>query len=164
MKWVESERLILREFSISDAHSLLQLNNNPNVLKYTGDVPFRDLLEAETFVNNYTYQKELSLGRLAVCLKKNNTFIGWCGFKKHPSYTDLGFRFMEEHWNQGFATEAAKACLSLLDKPHFPLPLVGRCHPKNESSKRVLQKLGFHYSHKEEVSGIGSTLIYVYQF
>ena len=45
--------------------------------------------------------------------KSTNKFLGWCGLKydKNLDETDIGFRFLEEHWNKGFATESAKACI-----------------------------------------------------
>ena len=55
----------------------------------------------------------------------------------------LGYALGENHWGQGFATEAAIAVL------HFAFdqmgcPVVSAYHfPKNAKSKRVIKKLGF---------------------
>ena len=83
---IETDRLFLRQFIADDAIELFNLNNDPDVVKYTGDKPFRDLREAQQFVNDYSYSSIPSnpntpIGRWAVIRKSDNTFIGWCGLK-----------------------------------------------------------------------------------
>ena len=51
---IETDRLFLRQFIADDAIELFNLNNDPDVVKYTGDKPFRDLREAQQFVNDYS--------------------------------------------------------------------------------------------------------------
>lgn len=41
MTILKTKRLTLREFELSDAKSLYELNSNPEVIKYTGDPPFK---------------------------------------------------------------------------------------------------------------------------
>ena len=47
---LETERLIIREHVLSDAPFFFTLNSNFNVVKYTGDVSFNNLKEAENIV------------------------------------------------------------------------------------------------------------------
>ena len=55
---------------------------------------------------------------MAVELKSNGCFIGWAGIKiehnvnGHESFVDLGYRFLPEHWDNGYATEASSALLT----------------------------------------------------
>lgn len=142
-----TERCFLREFSIDDAKHFLALNANPEVLKYTGDVPFQDLDEATNFVQNYNAYKKHNMGRWSVVLREENEWIGWCGLKYHPveNFVDLGFRFHQKHWNQGYATETAKACIKYGFKDLGLNQLIARAHPKNTASLRVIEKLGFSY-------------------
>lgn len=37
---IETDRLLLREFILDDAEKFYQLNLNPNVIRYTGNVAF----------------------------------------------------------------------------------------------------------------------------
>jgi RimJ/RimL family protein N-acetyltransferase len=141
----QTPRLLLREFNESDAQALFELNANLNVLRYTGDEPFKSVEEARMFVAQYDQYTLYGYGRWAVIEKSTGNLIGWCGLKYHPSkqYTDLGFRFVEQKWNQGFATEAAEVCLQLGFK-EFKLPvIVCRVQQRNGSSIRVIEKLGF---------------------
>ena len=46
---LETDRLFLREFDITDSKNFYDLNQNPNVVKFTGDKPFQNILEAKAF-------------------------------------------------------------------------------------------------------------------
>ena len=57
----------------------------------------------------------------------------------------LGYSIAEEHWGNGYATEAAKA---MTDYGLLTLKLKeinAYCYPENERSRRVLEKSGFKY-------------------
>ena len=142
----ESPRLILREFLVEDAEALLSLNSDPEVLKYTGDVPFLSIQDAKNFVLNYDQFKKYGYGRWAVVEKETNQFIGWCGLKYHPKTdeVDLGFRLLRTYWNKGIATEAAKLSLEI-GFNHLNIErIIGRVVEENIASKRVLEKIGMH--------------------
>lgn len=161
MKILETNRLILREFENEDAEFLFQLNANSNVLKYTGDEPFASINEAKIFIKNYDHYQKFGMGRWTVIEKDTNSPIGWCGLKNHNNeFIDLGFRFLEDYWNKGFATESAKACIDFGFNQLNLDEIVGRTMPQNFGSKRVLEKIGMQFSHKENVDGLHEALIY----
>ena len=142
---LETERLVLREFELSDAQQFFELNNNPKVLRYTGNEPFPSLEESKEFIHNYSAYSDFGYGRWAVVLKSSNIFIGWCGLKFHPqeNYTDLGFRFFEKYWNQGFATESSRGVIKYAFETLDLTKLVARVEQENTASIKVLYKLGF---------------------
>jgi ribosomal-protein-alanine N-acetyltransferase len=143
---IETERLILREFVQADAEALHTLNSDPEVMKFTGDKPFISVMEAREFLDSYNSYALHGYGRWAVILKENGLFIGWCGLKYHnEGFTDLGFRFMKEHWNQGYATEAARACLGHAFGALGLDEVIGRVARANHRSVRVLEKLQMHF-------------------
>ena len=78
---IETERLYLREFDISDSASFFELNLNPNVIKYTGNSAFKDVEEAKKFLENYSDYQTNGFGRWAVIYKSTQEFLGWCGLK-----------------------------------------------------------------------------------
>ena len=100
---LETERFILREFELADAKFMYELNNDPEVIKYTGDPPFSDLKDATNFLENYTEYQNHGFGRWACILKVSGEFTGWCGLKMHAEedYIDLGFRFFRKFLGQG---------------------------------------------------------------
>lgn len=144
---IETDRLLLREFILDDAEKFYQLNLNPNVIRYTGNTAFKSIDEAKSFLENYNDYKANGYGRWAVINKESNEFIGWCGLKysELENETDIGFRFFEEEWNKGYATESAAACLKYgFDKLKLNR-IIGRAMKENKASIKVLEKIGLVY-------------------
>ena len=147
-KILETPRLYLREFTIEDAQSLIDLNSNPNVIRYTGDGPVKELAEAKRILTDIIFpQYKNKMGRWAVHLKSNDEFIGWCGLKfiSEDNEVDLGYRFFEKHWGKGYASESAKAAL---DYGVIALKLkniIARAAKDNVASINVIKKLGLVY-------------------
>lgn len=142
-----SSRLILREFTIEDAINFFNLNKDPKVIKYTGDPPFKSILEAKIFIQNYSAYKDNGYGRWAVCLKEGNEFIGFCGLKFHTKekITEVGYRFFKNQWNKGYATESTLACLSYGFSELNLNEIYAHVHIKNYASQRVIKKCGLHF-------------------
>lgn len=152
---LETERLILREFDVSDAQFFYELNSNPKVIQFTGDSSFKNIEEAEMFLEKYPDYKRNGYGRWAVIEKSSGDFLGWCGLKFHEdsAETDLGFRFFENYWNQGFATESAKACLNHGFRKLNIKSVIGRAMKENLASIHVLQKIGMYYERDFDFDG-----------
>lgn len=144
---LETDRLLLREFEISDAKNFYELNLNPNVIKYTGNKAFEDINEAKYFLENYSDYQRNGFGRWAVINKSNHEFLGWCGLKydEKLNETDIGFRFFEHFWNLGFATESAKACIDYGFVKLNLKTIIGRAMKENSASVKVLEKIGLQY-------------------
>ena len=139
----------LRKLSVIDAPFFFELNNDPDVLKYTGNDPFVDEQAAIDFLNSYpqnNYEK-YGYGRWSVMLKETDDWLGWCGLRFSPdeNETDIGYRFFKKHWGKGYATESARACLEYgFEKLHLKR-IVGRAMKDNIASLVVLQKIGMQY-------------------
>lgn len=157
---LETNRLLLRELNTNDAENFFGLNNNPNVIKYTGDSAFKSIDEAGEFLENYKDYRLNGYGRWAVIHKETSKFIGWCGLKfdEIGNETDIGFRFFEEVWNKGYATESAKACLIYGFEKLKLKRIVGRAMKKNRSSIRVLEKIGLEYEKDAEFEGCDAVI------
>jgi len=145
---LKTKRLYLREFIPSDGFHFYVLNNDKEVLKYTGDIPFLTEKEALKFIENYNEYKKNGFGRWAVCLKENHEFIGWCGLKRVNDVVDLGFRFYKTYWNNGYATEASKACIIYGFKSLKLDKIVARAYEKNKASIKVIQKCNLKFQKK----------------
>ena len=146
--FLETERMLLRELVLADAPLLFKLNADPDVVKYTGDVPFESIEMAQRFISNYMDYQLNGMGRWACIQKTDGEFLGWCGLKltKETGEVDLGFRFMKKQWGNGFAVEASKACLHY-GFGHLNLTeIIGRVQNENLASIKVLQKLEMKYS------------------
>ena len=145
---LETERLLLRTFTMDDVQLIYELNQDPEVIKYTLD-PIKDLNHAseileKTILPQYVLYNH---GRWAVHTKHNLGFIGWCGLKARPERNeiDLGYRFIKSSWGKGYATEAAFASLNYgFNTLQLPR-IVGRAMPQNVGSIKVLEKCEMKY-------------------
>ena len=144
---IETERLLLREFLLSDAEQMHLLNDDPEVLRYTGDPPFKGMEGAREFLRTYDEYRRNKMGRWAVISKADDAWMGWCGLKYHPGegFVDLGYRFFKQYWNQGYATESSWACLKYGFGKLGLSEIVCRAVEENTASIRVMQKLGMTF-------------------
>jgi ribosomal-protein-alanine N-acetyltransferase len=147
MKILETTRLYLREITIDDAENIYLLNLDPDVIKYTGDKSFASANDAKVFLQNYDHYKKYNFGRWAVINKADGDFLGWCGLKytQELDEYDIGFRFYKKHWNKGYATESAQACINLGFNKYKMNKIVGRAMKENMGSLKVLEKIGLTY-------------------
>jgi RimJ/RimL family protein N-acetyltransferase len=155
----ETPRLLLRRMTDADAEGLLALCRNPNVMRFIpGEPPTETLEDALRVLHERVYpQYALGpwLGRWAVELKATGEFLGWCGLKRlDDGEIDLGYRFFEERWGNGYATEAASATRDIALAHHRGERVVGRAMPENAASRRVLEKLGLALEGEAEEEGI----------
>jgi len=157
----QTERLILRQFELNDAEFLFHLNSNPEVINYTGDPPFDSVTEARNFIANYKEYEKNGFGRWICVLKSSNRAIGWCGLKKHDEgYVDLGFRFLQEYWGRGFATESALGCVQYAFSKIGLTEIIGRASLQNEASIRVLKKIGMSFLKNAPCEGIEDSVYF----
>ncbi|WP_185213550.1 GNAT family N-acetyltransferase [Sphingobacterium mizutaii] len=159
---LETDRLYLRELNIQDSEDFYNLNLNPNVIRYTGNSAFKNIEEAKQFLLNYQDYELNGFGRWAVIEKENEEFLGWCGLKydKGNNETDIGFRFFEEKWNKGYATEIAKACVEYGFEKLNLKTIIGRAMKNNIASIKVLEKIGLQFVNEFDFDESNIGLIY----
>lgn len=144
---IETERLYLREFISSDSIHFFKINNDSNVIQYTGDTSFKNLESAQNFITNYDAYTKTGIGRWAVIRKSDQEFLGWCGLKYHSKerVVDIGYRFYKCYWTQGYATESAKAVIQYaFDILKYPF-LVAHAHIDNHASHKVINKCNMQF-------------------
>lgn len=143
----ETDRLLLREFSITDAVDFYELNLDKEVMKYTADKVFSTVEESAELIRNYGEYAKNGFGRWTVILKETNDVLGWCGLKYIQSVheVDLGYRLKQRYWNKGYATEACKASLDIGFNEYNLELIVGRTMKDNIASRKVLEKIGMAY-------------------
>lgn len=142
---LETSRLRLRPFTLTDAPFALRLLNEPSFLEHIGDKGVRDLEGARGYLERgpmASYAKH-GHGLLAVELKATGEAIGMCGLLKRDTLddADLGYAFLPEAWSQGFALEAARAVMDDAKRER----LLAIVSPKNAPSIRLLEKLAFRF-------------------
>jgi len=146
-----TNRLYLREFTLEDAIHFYQMNLDEDVMRHTGDISFSSEVEAREFLLNYKQYQLFGMGRWAVCLKETDEFLGWCGLKLHPDkdhgepFVEVGYRFYKKHWNNGYATESAKASIDYGFRTLDLKTIFAHAHINNFASHKVLEKCGLQH-------------------
>lgn len=144
----QTPRLFLRQFTEADAPLILELNSDPEIVKYVHEPTLKTAEQAEKIIKDIILpQYKKNLGRWAIHIKENNEFIGWCGLKYLPERDeiDLGYRLMQKAWGKGYATEAAKHTLDHGFKVLNLKLITGRAHIENIASIKVLEKIGMDF-------------------
>jgi len=92
-----------------------------------------------------------------VCLwpvvrKTDNALIGCCGFHNDAETggLELAYHFKRSAWGKGFATEAARACMTYAREGLRPTHVLAWAHPDNPASWKILERLGFHFVGMDE--------------
>jgi len=109
---------------------------------YTADETLAQIERVTRHINEYGY------GFFAVERKDNGDFIGFTGLS-HPRFeswftpcVEIGWRLSKANWNQGFATEAALACLDFGFKKAGVEKIYSFTAAANIRSENVMKKIG----------------------
>ncbi len=142
---IETDRFILRPFSLEDALPSFEMNQDPDVNKYTGE-HVKDLAQMQHIIEHIVLEdyKKYGFGRLAIELKENGEFIGFSGIKYLPEMNevDIGYRLKKKYWRKGIATESARLVMNHAFDELKLKRIIGLVIPENIASENVLKKLG----------------------
>ncbi len=149
MKILETERLLLRQFSAEDAEFILALLNEPSFIQNIGDRGVRTLEDARIYLLNgpvASYAKN-GFGLYLVILKETGESIGMCGLIKRDNLddVDIGYAFLPRFWSRGYAVESALAVKAYAKDVIGLKRLVAITDPANKGSIRVLEKIGLTF-------------------
>jgi RimJ/RimL family protein N-acetyltransferase len=147
--FLETQRLVLRRFSMADADNLVSLDSDPDVMRFVpGGIP----TSREEIENEYLpaflgyYRRYEGYGFWAVIEKDAGDFLGWFHFRPGkdaaPGEVELGYRLRKAAWGRGYATEGSRA---LIGKGFTELGVqrvVAEAMAVNQASRRVMEKAG----------------------
>jgi RimJ/RimL family protein N-acetyltransferase len=157
----ESERLGFRPWKDSDLAPIQALNQDPAVMEFFPAL--KSLAETMAFVARMQRDyAERGYCFFAVDRLDAQRFIGFIGLSQHTyleeqgAVTEIGWRLQQRDWNQGFATEGARACLQYGFGP-LQLPAIYAATPhSNIKSQRVMEKIGMQFVREFEEERIGA--------
>lgn len=164
--FLETNRLVLRRFTEADVDDLLELEGDPEVMRFlTGGKPTpHDVIQNETLPRfRHYYERFGGFGFWAATEKATGQFLGWFEFRPPeggcPGEVELGYRLRKSAWVKGYATEGSRA---LIHKGFTELGVrrvVAQTMAVNVASRRVLEKAGlrlvrtFHQEWSEPIEG-----------
>ncbi len=145
MNVIETERLIIREYSINDVPELNVILSSPITMSFWPS-PFSLQQTQDWIYNNIERYKKLGFGRWAVVLKDNCTLIGDCGIMLSEidgkQENDLGYIINYPYWKKGFAIEVSNACKEYAFTNLKIKRLCANMPFNHERSRRVAEKIG----------------------
>ena len=147
---LETERLILRTWQDCDIDPMAAINCDPKVCEF---VPKLNHLETVSRIEHWMeHYAEHGFSLYAVELKSTGAFIGFLGlmipaFDAHfTPAIEIGWRLASAHWNQGYATEGAKAVLAYAFDTLKLNEVVAFTAVNNKASRRVMEKIGMQHN------------------
>lgn len=133
----------------TDAEFILRLLNEPSFLQYIGDKSVRTLDDARAYIRNGPMKsyEEHGFGLYRVGLKENGSSIGICGLIQRDTLPgpDIGFAFLPEYWNKGYAHESAAEVMRHARDVLRLDRILAITSPDNEASGRLLEKIGLRF-------------------
>lgn len=135
---LRTARLVLRRPRERDLEAFFAIMSDPRAMRYWSTLPHasRDVTQA------WLAQKlaRTEAGGEDFCILRDGELIGEVGAGRLP---DFGFMLRPDCWGQGFATEAATACMAHIFAASDVPALKADVDPRNAASLAVLAKLGF---------------------
>jgi len=159
---LETQRLLLREFTENDWPAVLAYQNDSLYLRYYHWTE-RTAVDVQAFVQMFIenqHEHPRKYFQLAVVLKSDGQLIGNCGLRiNDPALreADIGYELASRHWGNGYATEAAGEILRFGFTDLGMHRIWAETIAENTGSTRVLEKLGMrleaHEREKEWIKG-----------
>jgi RimJ/RimL family protein N-acetyltransferase len=148
MDVIRTERLVLREFELSDAEFILGLLNEQAFLRFIGDKGVRNMGDARAYIAKGprdSYERH-GFGLYAACLL-DGTPVGMCGLVKREGLADVdvGFAFLSRYCLNGYAVESASAVLAHARAVLGLQRIVAIVSPENAGSIAVLDRIGLKF-------------------
>lgn len=110
---LETERLILREFTPQDYDALFLILSDPETMRHYPK-PFAEAKVRSWIDWNLENYRVFGFGLWAVTLKDTGELIGDCGITMQniggKIKPEIGYHIRKDHWRKGYGSEAARRC------------------------------------------------------
>lgn len=104
---IETERLVIRNFTPDDANDLYEILGDAETMKHCE--PAYDFKKTKDFLHSFCITRN---GAVAAVHKQSQKVIGYILCNEiDPGVYEMGWFFNRRYWRQGYATEACKAVL-----------------------------------------------------
>ena len=148
--YLQTERVTLRRFGADDADLLIELDSDPEVMRYlSGGEPtapelYRDLGVPSILAG---YERwEGAFGLFAAYEIEGGAFVGWFCLRPERDgpldEVELGYRLRRAAWGKGYATEVSSALLTKAFTELGVRVVFGDTMALNRASQHVMEKIG----------------------
>ena len=154
---LETERLIIKKFTMDDLPKLIELRSDEDVIKYLGGIRMQNPEAIAKRLQFYIdcYEK-YGFGMCAMIWKENCEMIGWCGLQplEETGEIEVGYGMIKEFWGKGIGYESAMAWLKYGFETAGLERIVAIASPENTGSWRIMEKCGMRYERNEAHYGM----------
>ncbi|AZG44646.1 GNAT family N-acetyltransferase [Gordonia insulae] len=149
---LETVRLRLRPVTMSDVDALVDLDSDPAVMRYVsgGAATSREEIENWVLPRAQAEHRAHRTGMWTAVDRTTSTFRGWFLLRapRHSNQPELelSYRLRRDAWNQGLATEAARALMTMSFQEISTDRIFASTMAANMASRRVMEKIGMRLS------------------
>ena len=151
--FLTTDRLILRRFDESDVENLVELDSDPEVMRYlTGGRPtpretVRDELLPWLLAK---YEQPGGYAQWAAQERATGDFLGWFALTRNdpaapPDEAELGYRLRRVAWGKGYATEGSRAIIRTAFTELGTRRIWAQTMAVNTASRRVMERSGLRF-------------------
>jgi RimJ/RimL family protein N-acetyltransferase len=147
--FLETDRLLLRRFTEADVDDLVDLDRDPEVMRFLtgGEATRRDVVEREILPGFLDYYERFpGYGFWAAVEKSSGDFLGWFelrpGDDDVPDEVELGYRLCRSAWGKGYATEGSRALIHKAFSELSTRRVYAETMAVNLASRRVMERAG----------------------
>ncbi len=140
---IQTERLTLRRFRLSDASDVHAYANDEEWQRYLLPLPYPyELVHAEQFVAESFLKDWKSKPTFAIV--QDGTVIGAInlGMDKRKQTAEMGYAIARRHWGNGYGTEAALAIVDWAFETLCLAKVFAFANVDNRRSWRVMERVG----------------------
>lgn len=147
--YFETERLIVRQYTLNDVAALFRLMADIRVHTYTKDKnhPWNQQRTEEyiKFMISKDF-RTLDCFHGAVIEKDTNQLVGLCGLNPYKAgEPEIEFKLGVPYWGRGYATELGQEIIRSAFAATDLKGIYGMAQPDNIASRKVLEKIGMEY-------------------
>lgn len=145
-KTLETERLILRKYKLSDASDMYNnWGTDPKCNKYLPWELHKNIEETESIITSWIDKYNEENFNWIIELKEEKTAIGGINvvrLNKKNGICEIGYCIGSAFWNKGYTTEALNKVLEYLFKECDLYLIEAYHHETNIASGKVMEKCG----------------------
>ena len=147
-KVLETERLFLREMTMSDLDALYAVLGDPEIMQHYPYSFDEERVRGWIERNMNRYEND-GFGLWAVCLKETGEMIGDCGLTLQnidgTMLPEIGYHIRKDQQHRGYAKEAAAAVRDwAFSNTEYPA-LYSYCKYTNVGSFKTAESIGMHF-------------------
>ena len=141
---LETERMLLRNVSMSDAQDMFYLRSNADAMRYIQKPLAKSIADVEQLITKMTDNTQRI--QWGMTLKNDDKLIGTIGYhtiEKENYRAEIGYMLHPDYWNTGLMSEAIGKVIEYGFSEMKLHSIEAIINPGNDVSRKTLKKFNF---------------------